>query len=194
MLSQSNNAGPCKDYCEELCDDGNKCTTNHNIIGESCQCLDPPTPVDCNDNDPGTLDACDPSVGCVHKPILDEPCPLGYQKDTTGSCIDVDECALTYLELCEPASSFCVNDPGSYHCECKAGYEKDGNGVCVDINECADGKNGGCNPETEECVNDLGSHHCQCGDGYYRKKGVCVDFGKEKLFLFPSTLQVSVSS
>jgi hypothetical protein len=80
-LSRSN-ADPCSDVprCDPVtgnctrqpffdgafCDDGNLCTT-----GESCQsgvCRGGTT-LDCNDSNPCTIDACDPSGGCTHTTV-----------------------------------------------------------------------------------------------------------------------------
>ena len=36
------------------------------------------------------------------------------------SCIDIDECDENYVDC--PSNSTCLNNPGSYTCECKSGY------------------------------------------------------------------------
>lgn len=58
------------------CSDGNACTE-----GEACEaggvCAIPP-PVECNDDNPCTTDACDPGQGCVSTPVTDAtPCGDG---------------------------------------------------------------------------------------------------------------------
>ena len=57
--------GPCKDYCQALCDDGNMCTINHEVLDDECTCLAQPQEVNCDDGDPDTDDTCDPIIGCV---------------------------------------------------------------------------------------------------------------------------------
>jgi len=62
------------------CDDGNACTTGDTCLGGLCGGLS----LDCNDNDPCTLDACNPVDGsCIHTP------------DPSGGVL----CALTALQV-----------------------------------------------------------------------------------------------
>jgi len=69
-------------------------------------------------------------------------CKLGYARNsTTGICtgmtsyqmkvtidnsidlyIDINECT-TNADICDIQSSFCINNIGSYSCDCKSGYE-----------------------------------------------------------------------
>lgn len=57
-------------------------------------------------------------------------CPAGWEGDG-HTCTDIDECALG-ISGCD---QICVNDPGSYHCECNTGYTLHGGqgspGMCV---------------------------------------------------------------
>lgn len=48
-------------------------------------------------------------------------CPHGYKlpPDGKGKCIDIDECASLKMNNC---SQICLNDQGSFHCECKKGF------------------------------------------------------------------------
>ncbi|XP_071476683.1 uncharacterized protein [Diadema antillarum] len=63
-------------------------------------------------------------------------CPPGYTGDGID-CEDVDECALNLFD-CD-INARCVNEPGSYSCECNIGFYGDGR-TCVAINptSCAD--------------------------------------------------------
>ena len=51
------------------------------------------TPVDCNDNNPCTVDSCDPVAGCVHTPV---------------NCDDGQICT---LDSCSPDTGACVHTP-----------------------------------------------------------------------------------
>jgi len=89
-----------------FCDDDNLCTT-----GESCQsgvCRGGTT-LDCNDSNPCTMDACDPSGGCTHTPV-------------TGSCWSIEGRATA--SACAPsgcqtqrtnvAGTLLLGDDGTY--------------------------------------------------------------------------------
>ena len=73
--------GPCKDYCHDLCDDGNMCTINYKISNEECTCLAEPESLNCDDGDPETDDNCVPSVGCVHLPKTPKTIPVCSDED-----------------------------------------------------------------------------------------------------------------
>lgn len=79
-------------------------------------------------------------------------CLQGY----SGSCceLDVDECA----NANGGCQHKCVNEIGSFKCECFAGFELNDMNVCKDIDECSVG-NGGCD---NLCMNYYGSHVCGC--------------------------------
>ena len=63
---------------------------------------------------------CDPVTGCI--------CDVGW---TGTQCnIDVDECG-TATSPCTGNNTVCVNNPGSYVCDCQTGYKRNG------LNECA---------------------------------------------------------
>lgn len=89
--------------------------------------------------------------------------------------IDINECS-TGNNSCEQV---CVNNIGSYTCDCNPGFQLDNNSYnCsginsksliillfqfnIDINEC-DTNNGNCE---HFCVNEIGSFHCYCEPGY----------------------------
>ena len=82
----------------------------------------------------------------------------GYEKDSTSTCIDINECAAN--DAC-PANQKCKNIDGSFTCSCEDGYAvgatvKD---ACEDINECAATE--AC-PANQECKNADGSFTCSC--------------------------------
>lgn len=71
------------------CSDGNACFT-----GELCSngsCVPGTTPVDCNDNNPCTVDSCDPNTGCANVP---------------KSCGDGNACT---QDVCDPSTGACSN-------------------------------------------------------------------------------------
>lgn len=59
-------------------------------------------------------------------------CEEGYHyDDALGFCVDIDECA-QQAALCIEEGMTCVNEPGSYRCECPAGtYPSGGSPGCV---------------------------------------------------------------
>ncbi|NLT33004.1 MAG: hypothetical protein GXX81_06165, partial [Acidobacteria bacterium] len=87
----------------------------------------------------------------------DKVCPPGYEKDSRGICVDINEC-LVNNGGCDPLTT-CTNTPGGRTCgACPAGYTGSGLAGCVDINECLV-DNGGCDPLTT-CTNTPGGRTC----------------------------------
>ncbi|XP_046861328.1 fibrillin-2-like isoform X2 [Xenia sp. Carnegie-2017] len=89
-------------------------------------------------------------------------CSKGHGYAVKNNTVDdVNECE--YDRLC--ANGRCVNNDGSFRCECFAGYQLDEFGRnCEDIDECA--KPGICGNGT--CNNQLGSYSCDCASGFKR--------------------------
>ena len=86
------------------------------------------------------------------------PCIGGYDENSDGACVDVDECARGTAN-CEHA---CSNLPGTYEC-CPKGHKQGRDGYCIDLDECLDPSNNICD---QECLNTEGSYTCKCLDGY----------------------------
>lgn len=63
-------------------------------------------------------------VGDAERPEC--ACPEGMEGEF-GACRDINECALN-LATCDRAPEACVNDWGSYHCECPSPFTGDGQG------------------------------------------------------------------
>ena len=70
---------------------------------------------------------------------------------------------MTETDDCD-ANAACINNDGSYECECNVGFSGDGL-TCDDINECLDGT-AQCQANSA-CQNTVGSYECGCLDGYW---------------------------
>ncbi len=135
------------------CSDGNRCNGAETCAAGTC--TRGPAP-DCDDHDPCTVDSCDCSGGCVHKPAKDgrscsdgdvcngaETCRGGTcMRGTEPSCHDDDPCT---ADACDPIGG-CMHTPIA------------GCSVCRTDDDCSDGN--GCT--TDAC--DL-SHACEAATG-----------------------------
>ncbi|XXY49155.1 FG-GAP-like repeat-containing protein [Sorangium sp. So ce269] len=97
------------------------------------------------------------------------PCCDGLSCQS-GTCTDVDECALG-TDNCD-ANAACTNTPGSFTCACNAGYSGDGV-TCTDADECALGTDN-CDANAA-CTNTPGSFTCACNAGYAGDGVTCAD-------------------
>ncbi|KAJ8046213.1 Nephronectin [Holothuria leucospilota] len=140
------------------CEDIDECTEGTHNCDENAECINEPGSFRCECLEgfhgngeicvlisPLGCDSCFPGTNCQQLSLPDPndvfllstldiiylfdcgPCPPGYEGDGTD-CFDVDECA-EGTDDCS-MNSDCVNDEGSYHCECKEGYHGNGD-VCV---------------------------------------------------------------
>ena len=120
-------------------------------------------------------------------------CNLGYHANGVN-CADIDECTVgvSATETVDCGVGTCVNNDGSYSCDCPTGYELDANEItCIDIHEC-DRKTDQCGaytctnnegsytcdcnlPEGASCVDDATCDKCTCDTGYREIDGLCVD-------------------
>uniref|UniRef100_A0A182ML78 EGF-like domain-containing protein n=1 Tax=Anopheles culicifacies TaxID=139723 RepID=A0A182ML78_9DIPT len=94
------------------------------------------------------------------------PCGIGFERNSMGACVDVDECARG--TSCH-RNQQCINTNGSYRCRdlftCAAGFRVNDNFTeCVDIDECATGE-ATCGPE-QTCKNKIGGYVCLCPPGH----------------------------
>ncbi|XP_023930884.1 uncharacterized protein LOC106158645 [Lingula anatina] len=148
------------------------CNCSTGWSGDNCEtdtdgCDQNPCPQGSNCTDvPADLEALGyPAFNCT-------ACPTGYELDTEeNKCVDVDECTSnTTSNLC---TSICINNMGSYICDCYDGYVKNGTYDCADINECTE-QTDNC---TQVCTNVPGSFTCSCIEGYeLRPDGItCFD-------------------
>ena len=103
-------------------------------------------------------------------------CQPGYSRDSTGRCVDTNECNAT-PGPCHPNAA-CTNTAGSFTCACKNGYSGDGK-VCTDVDECAAGGGASCLADKANCVNTQGSYACRCKRGYEGDgKTSCTDLNE----------------
>jgi hypothetical protein len=152
-----------------VCND-KMCTAAENCTTCPGDCLAPCVPIlktaACNETVNG---GCDPLTQCVDTTysIYCTPCPSGYSGAGLTGCVDINECTTNdaaYADQCV-APATCVNQPGTYTCNCPSTTTKNGDGFsCDDINECAI-NNGGCS-SFRSCINldKTGSYCGNCSD------------------------------
>ncbi|ESO83546.1 hypothetical protein LOTGIDRAFT_133333, partial [Lottia gigantea] len=147
-----------RDHCEHKCENVDgwyNCLCFSGYIlrwyGETCsQDLD-----DCSST------PCPSNLACYNQkgPSYSCGCDSGYKWNTTLKiCQDVDECSRED-HGCEHT---CVNQNGTYACECDVGFLKDGFS-CSNIDECLVEDDNGCE---HICFDTQGSYFCGCHDGY----------------------------
>ncbi|KAM5158340.1 uncharacterized protein ACMZJ9_009632 [Mantella aurantiaca] len=82
-------------------------------------------------------------------------CYTGFKYMAEFGCIDIDECADSSLNDCDPVAICANNIHGSYSCTCPYGYY--GDGRHCEVNECQQGIQ--CN-SNEGCIKHIGSYSC----------------------------------
>jgi len=88
-------------------------------------------------------------------------CLLGFSEETTGNCVDIDECAdMTDDCTVSTPNSHCSNTIGSYVCLCDTGFESTETG-CQEIPKC---RNVECH---ENSVCDVLDGSCVCNAGFF---------------------------
>ncbi|XP_072175589.1 uncharacterized protein [Diadema setosum] len=87
--------------------------------------------------------------------------------------VDMNECS--NASIC-PVNSMCINNVGSYRCQCDPGYEfvTSANRSCGDINEC---ELGICSVNAQ-CNNSIGGYSCVCNEGYTGNGLTCSDINE----------------
>lgn len=100
-------------------------------------------------------------------------CLPGLKLDSTGTCVDVDECATRGSILCPGANAQCMNlvptrdSRAGYACGCRTGFSDSG-GTCIDTDECAVASTCGANSGGGTCQNigGGGGYDCMCNAGF----------------------------
>ncbi len=123
-LAHGDLGGPCDATCDQICDDGNPCTIDHNGDCATNGCLTVPEPVDCSDGNLCTVDSCNAGTGCVN---------------TAVNCIDPDLCTDNTCSAstgqCEESPKVC---PDTFACSLLSG-ECDSQSGCQIDSDCSDG-------------------------------------------------------
>uniref|UniRef100_A0A915I130 EGF-like domain-containing protein n=1 Tax=Romanomermis culicivorax TaxID=13658 RepID=A0A915I130_ROMCU len=85
----------------------------------------------------------------------------------------INECLNIFSYTCG-MYQHCVNDEGSYHCECNYGYYATQINplVCQDIDECNNATVRMCSSDAK-CTNTPGSFYCTCNVGFYGDGKFC---------------------
>jgi hypothetical protein len=163
---------PCTtDYCDQAagcvhkelsnvaCDDKNACTIGDKCAGGKCT----GQAQDCSDQDPCTKDLCNPTTGCSHTPVANDPplpCNDGDLCTLTDLCVN-GKCAGSNLKKCDDGllctTDECVKATGACKTTNNTLACDDGN-VCTILDKCAEGvcKGSGaldCN-DNNPCTND----------------------------------------
>lgn len=113
------------------CDDGNTCTTVDSCINGECKGS---VPLDCNDGDVCTDDACDPATGC-YTTFNTAPCEDGngcttQDKCETGTCVGGPPLVCEPLNDCQEQG---ICDSATGNC---AYFAKPDGTLCDDGNSC----------------------------------------------------------
>jgi len=156
---------------------GNACTPSATCENGACILG---APAVCDDQNPCTIDGCDPATGCTTLPADDTACSDGNactlgdhcqagacQAGSLGDCADGNACT---TDGCDPATG-CLHDPNSQPCQdgnactqadlCQNGACSAGSPVsCADMNPCTDDS---CNP-LSGCTLVANSNSCDDGN------------------------------
>ncbi|XP_062615400.1 fibrillin-1-like [Saccostrea cucullata] len=87
---------------------------------------------------------------------------------------DVQECTLT-PNICG-GNAICIEQSGSFSCQCKPGFEKTSSRSCSNIDECAIGTHT-CDPNAR-CTDTIGGYLCTCDSGFTGDGHACSDLNE----------------
>jgi len=174
-VGDSCKAGLCKGGSARSCNDGNPCTTDRcdtvtgcyttpatgacddgTVCSTASACLDgqcrATALLDCDDDNPCTLDTCHPTLGCQHAAVADLTSCDDRQACTTGDRCIGGTCTPTGATVCDDGKqctdSTCLPDVGCVHIA-RSGSCEDGNKCTApdacDGGECLSGNAVDCN-------------------------------------------------
>ncbi|RUS82424.1 hypothetical protein EGW08_009812 [Elysia chlorotica] len=153
------------DECAGLCDCSRDYSSGCDAVTGACICNSGWSGASCNTD----IDECSVANNCTaanrtHWICANTPgsfscqCDEGYQ-DSNDECIDVDECAADFTNLC---NQNCTNTVGNYTCSCNSGYVlASDRRTCEDEDECSSGQHS-CE---DICSNVEPSYTCSCQSG-----------------------------
>ncbi len=166
------------------CDDGNMCTGGAKTCSADGVCMGGGPPINCDDANPCTDDACDPATGCTHTPntasCARDACSSADRCEA-GACVagppvDCDDKNPCTDDACDPASGCkhtnrtgaCNADACTMNAQCVAGACTGGTPVnCDDGNRCTTDS---CNPMTG-CAHTAPRSGCDPAGGTAGRRG-----------------------
>ena len=171
--------------CKRDCDDG------FLLHSDNLQCVACAGPGASLENDACTCTAANSTINADSDACV---CDDGYQTSQDGeSCEDIDECS-TDAHGCNAISETCVNNDGSFSCDCATGFTLDTDDDTCKI-DCEDGSirhsnntacvecsGPGANLESDLCacsddnsVLNSDGNACECNSGYETSGDLCAD-------------------
>lgn len=119
-------------------------------------------------------------------------CEKGFEfknqlnSSTYQMCDDVDECKTNSL-ICG-SNAICLNEYGSYSCECIDGFlpKYETKFVCEDFDECSSECSHNCDQSNSFCVNTIGAYKCDCKNGFVKNEQTnqCIDVDECNLYAY----------
>lgn len=136
-------------YNEAACDDKDPCTKQDKCQQGKCIGIQ----IDCNDNNPCTLDFCQAGT-CVNQPLSGVPCDDGLECSVGDHCVD-GECVADKSQcVCEPTFSQTVNKFTKMSIA-STGYP--GDGLNVDENPATCAPSGSCSGGIDNALGPIAS-------------------------------------
>lgn len=170
-------SGCVYDPNDDLCDDGNACTTGDQCAATVCSGIDT-SAIDCNDGNPCTNDSCNPLTGCAYV-FNTSPCSDGNACTTNDTCNGAGVCMGGSAPVCNDGN-LCTDDSCVPATGClfvnNAATCNDGNACTINDacsgGACIGGPAMACN-DNNPCTDDA----CDSGSGcvYVNNTAPCSD-------------------
>jgi|GEM_PF-2163164 len=167
------------------CDDNTACTSASSCQQGQCKGT---VVVDCNDDNPCTVDSCDPLLGCRHLASANGSGCDDEDACTTGESCQSGTCIASQLTQCNDnsacTSSTCVPGTGCVHIPqnggCEDGNKCTGPDVC-NAGQCVPGNALTCDDDnpctTDSCTAATGCKHVAANGGICDDKDICTGSG-----------------